>query len=195
MSADTGLGRVLRCKLLLMGDATVGKTALTQLFLSGGSHFQKRYVMTVEADLSMKKVSVPGTNVFVELYIHDIGGNELFRDQVESYCGDAAVVLFAYDVTNRESFEQLGLWVELVRRVHSDGLPFIGIVVANKVDLTGRSVVEAEEGAEFARSQGFEFFQTSALEHHESDTPFTFAAKSFYEAYQHALDRLEKLVL
>lgn len=36
---------VLRCKLVFVGDATCGKTALSQVFQSGGSTYPKNYMM------------------------------------------------------------------------------------------------------------------------------------------------------
>ena len=36
---------VLRCKLVIVGEAAVGKTALTQVFTSGGPTFPKNYLM------------------------------------------------------------------------------------------------------------------------------------------------------
>ena len=36
---------VLRCKLCMVGDAGVGKTALTEVFTKGGSKFPKNYSM------------------------------------------------------------------------------------------------------------------------------------------------------
>lgn len=36
---------VLRCKCVVVGDACTGKTALTQVFNSGGNTYPKNYVM------------------------------------------------------------------------------------------------------------------------------------------------------
>lgn len=36
---------ILRCKCVVVGDACVGKTAITQVFNSGGSTYPKNYVM------------------------------------------------------------------------------------------------------------------------------------------------------
>jgi len=36
---------VLRCKLVFVGDATCGKTSLSQVFQSGGSTYPKNYMM------------------------------------------------------------------------------------------------------------------------------------------------------
>ena len=51
---------ILRCKCVVVGDACVGKTALTQVFHSGGSTYPKNYIM-VSADLS--RVHICGYNV------------------------------------------------------------------------------------------------------------------------------------
>lgn len=36
---------LLRCKIVLVGDSCVGKSAATQVFLSGGTDFPKNYMM------------------------------------------------------------------------------------------------------------------------------------------------------
>lgn len=36
---------ILRCKCVVVGDACVGKTSITQVFNSGGSTYPKNYVM------------------------------------------------------------------------------------------------------------------------------------------------------
>jgi GTPase SAR1 family protein len=38
---------MLRCKVVVVGDGCVGKTALTQVYLSGGSIYPKSYLMVV----------------------------------------------------------------------------------------------------------------------------------------------------
>ena len=38
---------VLRCKVVIVGDAKVGKSALAQMFHSGGHNFPKNYIMTI----------------------------------------------------------------------------------------------------------------------------------------------------
>ena len=70
---------VLRCKLVIVGDATVGKTALSQVFHSGGPTFPKNYMMTVGAEFMSKQVPIPDTNAVVELYIFDCAGQSIFN--------------------------------------------------------------------------------------------------------------------
>ena len=89
---------ILRCKCVVVGDACVGKTALTQVFHSGGSTYPKNYVMvnvhdtktnivliiiqTIGAEFCVKQVPIPDTNAIVELYVFDCAGQSIFN-QVE----------------------------------------------------------------------------------------------------------------
>ena len=70
---------ILRCKVLLVGDACTGKTALTQVFNSGGATYPKNYLMTVGAEFSVKQVPIPETNTIVELYLFDCAGQSIFN--------------------------------------------------------------------------------------------------------------------
>ena len=98
---------VLRCKLVIVGDPWVGKSALTQVFSSGGSTYPKNYLMTVGAEFTVKQVPIPDTNVVVELYIFDCAGQSIFN-QVEmnnKYYENASAVMVVYDVTSNESLQ------------------------------------------------------------------------------------------
>lgn len=50
---------ILRCKCVVVGDACVGKTALTQVFNSGGSTYPKNYIMV--------RCLIAGLNVVLRL--------------------------------------------------------------------------------------------------------------------------------
>ena len=72
---------ILRCKVAIVGDAHVGKTALTQMFHSGGQTFQKQYAMTVGVDFCVKVVNIPETDAAVELYMFDTSGQSIFNQR------------------------------------------------------------------------------------------------------------------
>ena len=75
---------ILRCKLLVVGDGCVGKTALTQVFTSGGTTYPKNYLMTIGVEFSVKQVPIPDTNIIVELYIYDCNGQSIFNQLEEN---------------------------------------------------------------------------------------------------------------
>ena len=73
---------MLRCKVVVVGDATVGKSALISMFHSGGASYPKQYVMTSWVDFRVKQVDIPDTSTAVELYLFDCAGDPV-RSQRE----------------------------------------------------------------------------------------------------------------
>lgn len=71
-------------------------------------------------------------------------------------------IIFAYDVTRRETFESLSnIWLNEVDEF-STIQSAIKMVVANKVDRDSEREVSRQEGATFARQHGCLFVETSA---------------------------------
>ncbi|KAJ1490938.1 P-loop containing nucleoside triphosphate hydrolase protein [Baffinella frigidus] len=134
MSGDqTGQALLLRSKVIVVGDAGVGKSAIVQMFHSKGTHYPKQYVMTTGCNFVMKELKVPNSNTTVELHIYDSSGQDVFRDLTCEYWKNANMVMLVYDVTNEQSFQNLGTWLDLVRkRCPEKMLP--GVVVANKIE-------------------------------------------------------------
>ncbi|XP_031696594.1 intraflagellar transport protein 27 homolog [Anarrhichthys ocellatus] len=73
----------LRARCLLVGDASVGKSALSHMFHSDGTLFPKNYSMTAGVELLMKCVQIPETSDSVELYIIDSAGKQTLVDACE----------------------------------------------------------------------------------------------------------------
>lgn len=71
---------ILHCKVAVVGDATVGKTALVATAANGPSGFPKNYVMTPAASIQTKQVKLEDSGVTVELQLVDTSGQSIFRD-------------------------------------------------------------------------------------------------------------------
>merc|ERR1719453_478642 len=106
---------ILRCKIVLLGDSTVGKTSIAQVFQGGVQSFPKNYSMTVGIDFMVKKVSIPDTNVIVEMYIVDCGGFNICQDLLKPHWENANAVMLVYDVSNQESYQNLSNWYEQIK--------------------------------------------------------------------------------
>ena len=87
-------------KILLVGDSGVGKSSLLARFISDSFDEQGP---TVGVDFKLKHVDVDGTRL--KLTVWDTAGQERFRTLTSSYYRGAHGVVFVYDVTSRESFE------------------------------------------------------------------------------------------
>jgi len=95
------------------------------------------------------------------------------------YWQKAEGVVLVYDVTRVHTLEACGIWYQRVlEAIGSDGLP--GVVVANKVDLRERLVVNRQQGQQMAASLNMPYFECSALDGYEIDAPFATLAKALH---------------
>lgn len=173
---------ILRAKVVLVGDAECGKTSMVQSILSNGQNYPKKYNMTTEIDLAVKEVSIPDTNVTVDLFLYDVPGASTFhqRGLQSKHYNDASIVVCVFDVSSRKSFQSCAKWIQSVRSAQMD-FPtneIEVILVANKVDLredkangdVSRAEVEDAEGECFANDNGCRYFETSVANGYNLDT-------------------------
>uniref|UniRef100_A0ABI7WVL9 RAB43, member RAS oncogene family n=1 Tax=Felis catus TaxID=9685 RepID=A0ABI7WVL9_FELCA len=99
-------------KLVLVGDASVGKTCVVQRFKTGA--FSERQGSTIGVDFTMKTLEVQGKRV--KLQIWDTAGQERFRTITQSYYRSANGAILAYDITKRSTFLSVPHWIEDVRK-------------------------------------------------------------------------------
>ena len=98
----------------------------------------------------------------IKLQIWDTAGQERYRAVTRSYYRGAVGALILYDVTSRESYNNLPTWLTDAREQASFGDISI-IAVGNKRDLKERREVSFLEASRFAQEQGILFLETSAL--------------------------------
>jgi Ras-related protein Rab-1A len=96
----------------------------------------------------------------VKLQIWDTAGQERFRSITENYYRGSHAIAIVYDITNRQSYDNLRRWVQDVDRL---GNPQVcRIVIGNKADLEDKRAVRRDEGQSFADRLGVPFLETSA---------------------------------
>ncbi|GFR48252.1 hypothetical protein Agub_g10117 [Astrephomene gubernaculifera] len=177
----------LRCKVAVVGEATVGKTSLISMFTSKGSKFPKAYTMTSGVDVTVAPVNIPDTTTLVELYLLDTAGNELYKDQISQYWNGVYYAILVFDVSSMESFEACKAWLELLKSARPDReRPLRAVMVANKVDLPPqRQQVRIDMAQEWATANGLDFFDvSSAPPGKDIEAPFVSIATTFYRNYE-----------
>lgn len=182
---------VLRCKLVIVGEPCVGKTALTQVFVNGSGAYPKNYLMTVGADFTIKQIPIENTNVIVELYIFDSAGQSIFN-QVEmnsKYWDNFSAVMVVYDITNRGSLMECSKWLTAVKTVNPSAHNVLGVLVGNKNEYRHGVVdtmteVTFQEGQQAAGELGLAYFESSAEMPTGVDEPFKHIAQEFYQRYE-----------
>ena len=96
----------------------------------------------------------------VKLQIWDTAGQERFKNITASYYRGGNGVLVVYDITERESFENLNSWlIEIEKNANKN---VYKLLIGNKCDLEDKRQVSFQEGKDFAESNGMKFIETSA---------------------------------
>nr|MDO8111032.1 Rab family GTPase [Candidatus Sigynarchaeota archaeon] len=96
----------------------------------------------------------------VNMSIWDFGGQQYFRRVRLSYYAGSQAAFIVFDLTNKESFENVLKWNEEKKKFAGD---IQTILLGNKNDLVAKRVVTEQEVNEFANKNGFTYFETSAL--------------------------------
>jgi small GTP-binding protein len=143
-------------KLLLLGDSGVGKSSLLTQYVE--DDFHDVFISTIGIDFRNKTLDVDGHRV--KLRIWDTAGQERFRTLTAQFYRGSQGILMVYDVTSRETFENIGHWMKQIKD-NVDTNPRI-VIVGNKVDLPAERVVKKKEAEKLAKSYGCQHFEVSA---------------------------------
>mmetsp|Transcript_22257 Transcript_22257/g.32514 ORF Transcript_22257/g.32514 Transcript_22257/m.32514 type:complete len:224 (-) Transcript_22257:456-1127(-) len=144
-------------KLLMIGDAGVGKSSMLLRFTDDS--FDEHIQSTIGVDFKVKHLDVSSKRI--KLTIWDTAGQERFRTLTSSYYRGAQGVVMVYDVTRRDSFENLEQWLKEVKLYSpNNGEGVVKLLVGNKIDMERQ--VPREEAEAWARSQGMLFLEASA---------------------------------
>lgn len=152
-------------KIVLLGDASTGKTALLSRWADGG--LSRVQAPTVGAAYRMVMFQHKGTSY--NLHIWDTAGQETYRSTSPIYCRDARAAMLVFDLTNHESFENLGVWKEMLSNESDAAF----IIVGNKSDLVDERAVDVGEARSYAKALGVHYIETSALTGDMVDEAFT----------------------
>ncbi len=145
-------------KLSLIGDGGVGKTSIVQRYVNG--IFFEDYKATIGTFISKKEVNFEDINTFVRFMIWDLAGQSQFKRIWPDYLTDSNAGIIVFDITSRNSFENVGHWYELITKVASPHL--ILLLVGNKIDLVESRKVSKEEAKELAVKLNIYYLETSA---------------------------------
>eukprot|EP00762_Andalucia_godoyi_P000573 ANDGO_05302.mRNA.1 Ras-related protein Rab-2 len=143
-------------KYIIIGDTGVGKSCLLLQFTD--KRFQPHHDLTIGVEFGARMVTID--NKQIKLQIWDTAGQESFRSITRSYYRGAAGALLVYDITRRDTFNHLSVWLEDTRNHCSKDMTIM--LIGNKSDLDSKRAVDYEEGERFARENGLIFMETSA---------------------------------
>ena len=142
--------------ICLLGEAGVGKTSLLTRFCDNS--FKERYNNTIGVDFRV--ITLKYKNIISKIHIWDTAGQERFRSLALNYINNSQGFIFVYDITNRESFNNIENWVNLALEKNNKNI--CNFLVGNKTDKEAERKVSVKEGEILAKEKNFFFLETSA---------------------------------
>ncbi len=164
-------------KIMMLGDASVGKTSLTMRYISG--YFMEDLKLTIGVDFYSKATSFKDTKV--KLQIWDFGGEERFRFLLSQYSKGANGAFFLYDITNQTSLSHLPDWTQVIRE-HAGDIPIM--LVGSKLDLNEFRAVTRDDGILAARKYNLaSFVELSSKTGENVETAFSVLTEILLEKF------------
>merc|ERR1719253_1485327 len=149
-------------KVVLVGDATIGKTHLLSRYIKGSLPKAPTATIGVEFATRTVPLAVGGT---VKAQIWDTAGQERYRAITSSHYRRAVGALLVYDITKQATFQNCTKWMDELRQNAEPDI--VIMLVGNKVDLAEKDPqsrqVYYDAANEFARHHGLDFTETSAV--------------------------------
>ena len=166
-------------KLLLLGDAGVGKTSLLNQFVN--REFTAQYKATIGSDFSSKQIEI--NSKLITLQIWDTAGQERFQSLGPTFYRGTDCCILVYDVSKPKSFENIKKWRnEFSSQLgisNSDDFAFL--LLGNKSDLKEKAV-QKTAAIEFAQLNGdMLFYEVSAKTGDNVQTAFEEIVKKALE--------------
>ena len=146
-------------KVVLIGDSGVGKTCIISRFIS--NEFEKNLDSTDGASYGTKELYLPKLKKKIILDIWDTAGQERYKSLTKFFYKDAQIIIMVYDITKKNSFENLkNQWYKEIQELSEKN--YILAIVGNKSDLYETEQISEKEAREFAESINAIFELTSA---------------------------------
>jgi small GTP-binding protein len=163
-------------KVILVGDAGVGKTSVMFSYADGVFSQQ---LATVGSAQRTVQVDVGGKTVPLDIW--DTAGQERYRAQIRLYLTRATAALIVFDVTDEASIDHVSEWVDiLMQGIDPECKLFL---VGNKIDLDPNPEAFQVRGDSLAnRIHAEGFYMTSAVTRDGLEALFTAVALGVAEA-------------
>ena len=162
-------------KVVLVGESGVGKTSIISQFVD--QTFQDDQQSTTGGSFSTKSILCEGGKT-LKFEIWDTAGQEKYRSLTKMFYKDANAAIMVYDVTRKDSFEELKTyWSGQIKE--SSPANIILVVAGNKSDLIEQETVDEGEARNFAKEINAIFISTSAKNSEGINNLFEEIAKKY----------------
>ena len=175
-------------KVTLIGGSGVGKTCIIRRYYL--NEYIENPASTCGGSYTAKQINI--NNKLIQIDLWDTAGQERFRSLGKHFYKDAYIVILVYDITSRDSFEEIKtVWYPSVKE-HGEKYSVLA-VVGNKCDLYENEDVKENEAREYAQQIGATYMLVSAKSGDNIDLLFDTLVKQYLgPAFTEQLNEMKK---
>ncbi|KAI8806068.1 ras family-domain-containing protein, partial [Cladochytrium replicatum] len=170
-AAASAPAKPIQVKLVLLGEAAVGKSSLVLRFVN--NEFQENKEPTIGAAFLTQKCKLEEKVIKFEIW--DTAGQERFHSLAPMYYRNAQAAVVAYDITKAASLDKAKSWVKELQRQANPNI--VIALVGNKIDLEAQRAISYDEAKSYADEAGLLFTEASAKSGENVMEVFTEIAK------------------
>ena len=145
-------------KISILGDESTGKTCILKNYLEN-KFIHNDYSPTKVTETKSKIIENNDGNL-VKLQLYDTPGNNQYHLILKDDYKDSNGIILIYDVTNKNSFNNLKNWIKEIKKICSKNTPIF--IVGNKIDDDKNRIIALEEGKKLVQEYGLIFCECSA---------------------------------
>ena len=169
--------------IITLGDSGVGKTSIINRYVK--KKLDDNNSSTLGINYSFKEIKF-NNNDKIKLKLVDTAGQEKYKSLTKSYFKNVDVVLFVFNMNEKETFDNIKDWMELFNNNNSkEDIP--KYLVGNKSDLEIN--VEQSLIDEFVKESKIPYMSISAKDNKNIDELFEKIWKKLYFDYQQKGDK------
>ena len=143
-------------KIILVGDSGTGKTSLINTTV--GKKFDESEKSSIQCSYVKIKKEIDDMEYTIDLW--DTIGQERFRSLSKIFFKNSEIVIFVFDITNKETFNDLEYWFKTIE--DELGNEIIKGLAANKQDLFENQEVDDNIIKQYAIKKGIKYEFTTA---------------------------------
>ena len=168
----------LKLKLLLLGESSIGKTCVMERYYNNS--FKDNYIVTIGSDIRLKRLEINKCDI--DVTIIDTAGQERFRSLAKMEIKGADGILVGFDLTNKNTFEQVTYWIEQIEANKNKDFPVSIVLFGNKYDKKEQMVVNDDDIELLKKKYNFKYFATSAKDGTNVQEAFEYLIKTIIKA-------------
>jgi small GTP-binding protein len=148
-------------KVVTIGDAGTGKTALTMRYTTNTFTYHD---MTIGVDFAIKRFADGG-----KIQIWDTAGQESFRSISRSYYRGAHGAILVFSLNNLNSFQQIKMWYNDLKSINNN---VFCVLVGTKSDLLHK--INENDIDNMCKELNIKYFESSAKLNLNCNGPFEY---------------------